>query len=90
MSFWVLWSEQKWCGYESIYFLTDLSQVKAVFLYQFRKVITLINNDSIDQKVKLDRSRDSVQKQRVLIKDLNQVARIADLTTENSLIAGPD
>ena len=66
-----------------------MSQVKAVFLYQSRKVITLINNDSIDQKAKLDRRRNSVQKQRVLIKDLNQVAWIADLTTENSLIVGP-
>ena len=38
----------------------------------------------------LDRRRDSVQKQGVLIKDLNQAAWIADLTTEKSLIAGPD
>ena len=57
---------------------------------QFRKVFTLINKDSIDQKVNLDRRRNSVQKQLVLIKVLNQVAWIADLTTENSLIAGPD
>ena len=53
-----------------------------VFLYQFRKVITLINNDSIDRKAKLDSSRNNVQKQLVLIKVLNQVAWIADLTAE--------
>ena len=67
-----------------------MSQVKAVFLYQFRKVITLINSDSIDQKVKLDMRRNNVQKQLVLIKVLNQAAWIADLTTENGLVAGPD
>ena len=27
----------KWCGYEFIYFLTNLSQAKAFFLYQFGK-----------------------------------------------------
>ena len=67
-----------------------MSQVKAVFLYHSRKAFTLVNTDSIDQKAKLDRRRDSVQKRRVIIKDLNQVAWIAALTTENSLIAGPD
>ena len=61
-----------------------------MFLYHSRKAFTLINNDSIDQKAKLDRRRDSVHKQHILIKDLNQVAWIADLTTENSLIEGPD
>ena len=60
------------------------------FLYQFGKVITVINNDSIDQKAKCDRKRDSAQKQRVLIKHLYQLAWKADLITENSLIAGPD
>ena len=40
--------------YESIYFLTSLLQAKAFFLNQFRKVITLINNDWIDWKAKPD------------------------------------
>ena len=30
-------TEWKWCGYESIYFLTNLLQAKALFLYQFGK-----------------------------------------------------
>ena len=32
-------NEQKWCGYESINFLTDLHKVKAFFLYQFGELI---------------------------------------------------
>ena len=36
---------------ESIHFLTDLLQAKAFFLYQFGKLITLID---IDWKAKLD------------------------------------
>ena len=45
----------KWCGYESIDFLTNLLQVKAFFLYRFWKVITLINKDL---KAKLDSERE--------------------------------
>ena len=48
-------------------------------------LITLINND-----LKLDSRRHSVQKQFVLITELNQVAWIADLTTEVGLFGGPD
>ena len=39
----------KCCGYESIYFLTNLLQAKAFFLNQFGKVITLISNVSTKQ-----------------------------------------
>ena len=47
----------KWCGNESIYFITNFLHAKAYFLCQFGKVITLINNDGIDWKVKLDSDR---------------------------------
>ena len=50
----------KWCGYESIYFLTNLLQSKAFFLYWFGKIITLINND---RKAKLDSERTVNSKQ---------------------------
>ena len=43
-----VWRELKWSGYESIYFLTVLYKAKAFFLYQFGKVIALINNDRIN------------------------------------------
>ena len=38
----------------------------------------------------IDSRRHSVQKQLVLINELNQVAWIADLTTEVGLVWGPD
>ena len=71
-------------------FLLTCHKSKQSFYSKFRKVITLISSDSIDQKVKLERRRNSIQKQLVLIEVLNQVAWIADLTTKNSLIGGPD
>ena len=47
----------KFRSYEPLYFLTNSLQAKAFFLYQFGKVLTLINNDLIDQKAKLDSQR---------------------------------
>ena len=40
-----------------MYFLTNLLQAKTFFLYQFGKVITLINNDNIAWKAKLGRGK---------------------------------
>ena len=47
----------KWCGHESIYFLTNLYKAKAFFLNQFGKVITLINDEKNNMKPKLEREK---------------------------------
>ena len=71
----------KWCGYEYIYFLTNLLQAKTIFLCQFGKVITRINND---WKVKLDSQRTVYSKQ-LLNQFLNQVVLIAIFNNWKSL-----
>ena len=48
-------STTKYCGNVVVYFLTNMQQAKAFFLYQFGKVITLIYND---WKAKLDSERE--------------------------------
>ena len=50
-------SEKEGCGYESIYFLTNLLQAKAFFLYQFgvllNKTYPTDNKNIVNLKKKL-------------------------------------
>ena len=75
----------KWCGYESIDVLTNLLEAKASFLYQFGKVITLINND---KKAKLDGEREQWTAISFLINFL--IVLIAIFNNWKSLVGGLD